>query len=538
MPPPNTPGEGVPAAGSSPPESTEQYQVQVEAGQEQEDGRSRVAPPAAASPIPSIPPTPAASPPQAELPPRVSPPPTPELQFASITTSLESTSPPRPSLSTDQSTRPNRPLFYDHQALEYEGPYDETLQCPICRTPFYLPLTTRTCGHTFCAGCLRRALELRPVCPIDRQPIDKDHDIYQTRVINDQLDRLRVKCPNKGCDHVCTRDRLPAHYSRQCPFSMVPCPDRECSHRIIRMNADPDKACLHRETSCQYCSATVMIADLDSHYDNHCAGHTTKCTQCDSVVVRHRMEGHIAAECPETEVHCRWHPYGCNVFGRRATMQGHQRAGCVYEAIAKLTQARLDDRAVIDELKGRVSTLSSRLNQQEQELRGRSRPSMGHSTGVPVSDFDVHTSTRAASMPYNSAAWGSAEDYMLAQFERIETNAENLRKMVLEINGHHNLRQLNDTMRLDGLISELQSKIGVLGMHTTWLMNVQRQSRGQQRAGGVAGGPPAPEMSTGNSGNAGARMSTEGERLPYMGIPPRRHSNERGEGRGENPPRL
>ncbi|KAK3683452.1 hypothetical protein B0T22DRAFT_443501 [Podospora appendiculata] len=491
MPPPNTPEEGVPAAGSSSPESTEQDQIQVEV-------EAALAHPSTSSP---------------GLSPRLSP-------------------------SSGWFSSRDNPRNFDYQALEYEGPYDETLQCPICRTPFYLPLTTKKCGHTFCAGCLGRALDLRPVCPIDRRAIDKDHDIYQTRVIRDQLDRLRVKCPNQGCDHVCTRDRLPVHYMRDCPFSLVPCPDPDCNHRIVRLNAGHDKGCLHRETSCQYCNANIMIADLDSHYDNQCAGNTANCTQCDSIIVRHRMEEHIVNECPESQMLCRWHSYGCHVFGKRAVVEGHQTAGCVYEAIGKLTQDRLEDRAVIDNLKGKVSALTARLHHQEQNRRARPRPSTGHNMGVPVPDFDLNNSPQATPMPYNSVAWGSAEDYMLAQFERIETNAENLRKMVLEINGHHNLRQLNDTMRLDGLISELQSKIGVLGMHTTWLMNVQRQSRGQQRAGGAAGGPPAPEMSAGNSGNAGARISTEGERLPYMGIPPRRHSNERGEGRGENPPRL
>lgn len=173
--------------------------------------------------------------------------------------------------------------------------------------------------------------------------------------------------------------------------------------------------------------------------------------------------------------------------------------------------------------------------------------------------------------------WESAEDYMLAQFEALEAKIEDLRKMMVELDGRHTMRLVNDTMRMNEQIAELGSKVGVLGMHTTWLMSMQRQSRGQQNGAGSTPGNARSNISgtgggggNGSGGNAGnsdesrgrtgtttaaggsgsSRTAThiqqgnmnggdgEGARGRYLNtseIPPVRRSSV---ARGENPPRL
>jgi len=429
-------------------------------------------------------------------------------------------------------------LPINYQDLHYEAEVDKSLECPICRTPFYLPLTTKPCGHTFCAACLGRALEIQPVCPIDRTPLDSSRDVCHTRVVLDQLDRLRVRCPNRGCDHVCARELLPVHYERYCDYTLVHCPDPECDLRVARVDARGDRGCLHSYTTCQYCEGEVMVAGLEEHYDADCGGHTAKCGRCNAIVVRHRMEKHTAKDCPRTVVSCKWRPFGCMEWAPREEVEKHEEGHCVYQAIGRLVRDRMEDRMVINELKERLSAMDERLRKSEKKEKHRSR-SGGHtnmgSTAPFVPDLDLNDSPRAAPS-YSAGTLESPEDYMLAQFERIETQMEDLRKMIMELDGHHSMRLLNDTMRLNEQIAELGSKVGVLGMHTTWLMNVQRQSRGQQRAG-ATGGPPGPGMSGGGHGGGGGRED-DGRRYYSgsndIGLALRRNSD----GRGENPPRL
>ncbi|KAA8629880.1 hypothetical protein SMACR_04078 [Sordaria macrospora] len=540
----------------------------------------------------------------------------------------------------------------DYQALDYAQQVDEALLCPICHTPFFMPMTTKTCGHTFCASCLDRALETQHACPIDRRPLDISRDISQTRtrVILDQLDRLKVKCPNTGCDHVCSRELLDGHVERYCEYTLVSCPDPDCDETIWRKDARPENGCLHHVTLCPYCEMALTFNDLERHYDQECKGQEAECPHCDAVVVRHRLAKHIATDCREVETHCKFQSAGCKQFARRKNIEEHQKDGCVYEAIAKLMQAREEDHKIINELKGRLDALDGRTRHLERY--GGGGGGNGSSSGVressaftrataapPVSGLTAHAlnnlnrmqpptsgytdlmeanqnitlddlfetfenennqhndsnysspreaaaamATDASPIPvaYNSVSgpWESAEDYMLAQFEAMEAKIEDLRKMMVELDGRHTMRLVNDTMRMNEQIAELGSKVGVLGMHTTWLMSMQRQSRGQQSGAGSTTGNARSNMSTtGGSGGGGGggsgstagnneegrgrttttttgasgssrtatqtsqqdnrnRADGEGARGRYLNtsdIPPVRRSSV---GRGENPPRL
>ena len=49
----------------------------------------------------------------------------------------------------------------------------EALDCALCFRLFHEPLAL-ACGHAFCRGCLRRALELTPACPLCRVPCYAD----------------------------------------------------------------------------------------------------------------------------------------------------------------------------------------------------------------------------------------------------------------------------------------------------------------------------------------------------------------------------
>ncbi|KAK4157666.1 hypothetical protein C8A00DRAFT_11476 [Chaetomidium leptoderma] len=391
----------------------------------------------------------------------------------------------------------------DYQSIEYIEPVDDTLLCPVCKTPFHSPITT-PCGHTFCAGCINRALETQPTCPIDRQPINKTRDYHRLPlIIKDQLDRLKVKCPNKGCDHVCPREHLEGHYERRCDFTLVRCPEPNCSRLIARRDATPAKGCLHRNVACEFCHKSMIFAELDAHYDHDCDGATTKCPGCETDVPRHRLGKHQSEDCAEGQTQCRWQAAGCVAVDKRWVIEAHQSSGCPFEVVGRLLEQRAEDRKIIDDLTRRLSSLEA-ARARRRDVRERRTTEMALINGAALPSLmspastDVPDLTLNDNMPIfpgataaDNGMWSSPENYMLAQFERFETQMEELRKQTRDMEARQSINTLQHTTLVNEQMGELASRVGVLNMHTTWLMNMQRQSHAQQRAGGSnAGGPP------------------------------------------------
>ncbi|KAK4242197.1 TNF receptor-associated factor 6 [Achaetomium macrosporum] len=436
-------------------------------------------------------------------------------------------------------------LELDYQSIEYIGPVDETLLCPICRTPFHSPITT-PCGHTFCAGCINRALELQSVCPIDRQPINKTRDYCRLPlIVKDQLDRLKVKCPNKGCDHECLREHLEGHYGRRCEFTPVRCPESSCTKYIARRDAKAENGCLHQEFTCRFCEKVLTWEECDDHYDYSCNGATARCEECGKQVMRHRLGKHLSQDCPEAEARCKWHAAGCKVADKRRVVQEHEHSGCTFEVISRLIDQRAEDREMINDLTGRLARLEA-ASSRRRRPRERREPHNESSliNGSPLNLLSTEATgasnlTRNDDMSPSSGfadddgAWASPEDYMLAQFERIEGQLEGIRKKMMEMDAHQSLGLLQTTARVNEQLAELGSKVGVLNMHTTWLMNMQRQSHTQQRTASTSTGPPSAGIS--HAGDTSTTRAVSSETGVRYQAGSRRSSSD---GRGEHPPRL
>jgi hypothetical protein len=412
-------------------------------------------------------------------------------------------------------------LEIDYQTLEYVDAVDDTLICPVCKTPFYSPITT-PCGHTFCAGCINRALETQGTCPIDRQPINKNRDYRRLPlIIKEQLDRLKVRCPNKGCHHVCSRENLEGHYERRCEFTPVACPEPLCGKLIARRDASPAKGCLHASIPCEFCHKPIAIAELSTHLDNDCDATEVECPDCKAKVVCHRLEKHKSKDCPEQQIRCTWHAAGCRQVAKRRVIQDHEATGCMFEAIARLLDQRAEDRMMINDLTSRLTSLEAARSRRRETRERRERRTEAALLNTTLPTLTNHASTEIPDLPPDApiptsslppphidpGAWGSPEDYMLAQFERLETQMEDLRKEMRDMDAHQSLSFLHHTTRIADQIAELTSKVGVLNMHTTWLMNMQRQSHAQQRAGGStpAGAPGSGLSSSHASDSSGAR---------------------------------
>ncbi|KAK3304116.1 uncharacterized protein B0T15DRAFT_230792 [Chaetomium strumarium] len=455
-------------------------------------------------------------------------------------------------------------LELDYLSIEYVGPVDETLLCPICRTPFHSPVMM-PCGHTFCVGCINQALEARSVCPLDRQPINKTRDYCRSPlIVKEQLDRLKVKCPNRRCDYECNREHLRGHYERRCEYTPVRCPIPDCTKYVARRDAKSENGCLHKEFPCQYCGEAVTSADCDDHYTDSCKGAIVSCDECGETVVRHRLGKHLAQDCPEGIARCKWHAAKwhrarCQVKGKRRDVREHER-GCAYEFINELKDLRdqrarreAEDRQMINDLAARLARVEAASRRKRRPRERRERHEQGNEPApmneTPLNPGNTETASRSIptrndetsllpDFPVDNGARASPEapspeDYMLAQFERIEGHLEDLRKQMMEMDAHQSLGLLRTTARFNEQFAELGSKVGVLNMHTTWLMNMQRQTHVQQRTGSTTAGPPTAGIShTDDTSTTGALSSGTGVR--YQAASRRSSSS----GRGEHPPRL
>ncbi|EAQ86821.1 hypothetical protein CHGG_08074 [Chaetomium globosum CBS 148.51] len=385
-------------------------------------------------------------------------------------------------------------------------------------TPFHSPITT-PCGHTFCAGCINRALETQPRCPIDRQPINKTCDYGRLPlIIKEQLDRLQVRCPNKGCDYQCPREHLEGHYERRCEYTQVRCPDSTCSRLTPRRDSAVENGCLHKDAICEFCHKTVAFVELSTHYNFDCEGAMAECPECKEQVVRHCLVKHRAQDCAEETTSCKWHTGGCKVVDKRRIVQDHEQSGCPSEAVGRLIQQQVEDRKIIDELVRRLNKFELAQGKNPERRftqRARVGSSMASSSRNPTS-ANVPDITLNNNMPPlfpdstdDGAVGGSPEDYLLAQFERLETEVELLRKQALEMDAHRSHIIHQQATHFNEHLAEIGNKVGVVNMHMSWLMSLQRQSHAQQRAGSTAGSANS-GMSHG-SATSGARPGSSGE---------------------------
>ena len=66
---------------------------------------------------------------------------------------------------------------------------EEELECPLCFSIMFEPVTTHSCGHSFCKSCLLRALDNKPECPMCRASLE---DLLESHeyAINISLSRV------------------------------------------------------------------------------------------------------------------------------------------------------------------------------------------------------------------------------------------------------------------------------------------------------------------------------------------------------------
>ncbi|EOO00004.1 putative ubiquitin fusion degradation protein [Phaeoacremonium minimum UCRPA7] len=452
----------------------------------------------------------------------------------------------------------------DWQALEYVGTVDENLLCPICKTPFLNPHTTKACGHTFCKDCLGHALELRSACPICRTNFSQRHtvEVPCPRIVHAQLDKLEVKCPNRLCKWKGIRSLVEHHIRQQCEYTLVACPDRECSKKIIRLDADKD--CMHYTGPCIYCKDIIEMAQLELHYETVCRGHTGKCEFCGNNVVRHKKEAH-EQDCQNREAACAFAPAGCTFKGKGIELPAHE-ANCGFGVFMRLEQRHKDEmdkakdrmeqqmeqvlqrkeqqikaqldhnitnmlRAVEDSV---VQHITERIEQRFPHLNLAAPVGAGRSTLPSGLDGPKDASSSQSAAEGHCQRCDARDEYMFSMFADVESRINNLAKAMQDQDARHSVMLFNEVLPLKESLTEARSQHGVVSMHVRWLMDIQRQKRAldRQTLNGVAAAAAAVASTLPSGSNNRPSDGMTGQASAEAPQPQRRMSDR------TNPPRL
>lgn len=111
------------------------------------------------------------------------------------------------------------------QALEVQfvEPCPDDLQCQICFSVAREAVVTDECGHLFCQICIATALEIKPQCPMDRNPLTWQQVRKDVRTQR-RIAALQCYCFHKGhgCTWVGEFGDLESH-TEKCEHSPVDC---------------------------------------------------------------------------------------------------------------------------------------------------------------------------------------------------------------------------------------------------------------------------------------------------------------------------
>lgn len=211
--------------------------------------------------------------------------------------------------------------------LKYVDHVSQSLKCGICLTPFYEPVTTVNCEHTFCRSCLEQHLvsstdEVFDQCPYCRADLDIECCSFcqnlqlddmsalghrpAPRIVREMVDELVIKCTEEICNWTGPRQSLTTHLET-CLFVLVPCVDPNCS-KLIRRTSQRDH-CLHYQVKCPACETAIEMAQRREHRSTTCSKRKVRCEKCIELVPYDQL-GHHKGLCSQADTVCRYRNAG------------------------------------------------------------------------------------------------------------------------------------------------------------------------------------------------------------------------------------
>ncbi|KAL8672646.1 MAG: hypothetical protein Q9168_002887 [Polycauliona sp. 1 TL-2023] len=418
--------------------------------------------------------------------------------------------PPRPTNETSALSLPTIVTTVDIKALEYAGPVDVNLLCPICQCPFFLPVRL-DCDHIFCSECLRQSIQAQEqrqsTCPTCRGPFDSTSPgafLPIPRIINQLIESLPVKCPSlhQGCLEGLSRGNFMDHVEKYCPYTDVRCASDTCGLLQYRKDFAQGR-CLHSHVVCQYCSQEFIERDLEDHRTNHCSFVTLICPHCDSSFLRHQFERHVPV-CHEAVSSCEAAPYGCDFKSKAQTMDHHLKT-CALAKLVPFLQAQNNriktQETALDLLKAKQYSLETVLSDVTKTLE------TCH-TRQPGNELDTLGPRTHTPEPCDATT-----HHLLCGHETLRRDVERMSMEMSNLDAQTRMMILNESLHTKDELSRANAAISSIRMQLNWLSNSENQR-----------GPPI--RFHGASASAGVTVAGTDSRRPQSLQTQRRLSDE------------
>ena len=397
----------------------------------------------------------------------------------------------------------------DLRALEYVGPYDHNLMCPICYCPF-VNAVRLPCEHVFCQRCVNDAMtisgnERRSVnCPSCRRMVRANELSLMPKILDRMLDDLMVRCPLKdeGCNEQVQRCAVQQHVDRKCDFSEVVCPADDCMLSILRKDAVKQR-CLHDMQECEDCNQFFMERDLEIHRAIHCEAGRTSCPDCETQVLLRDIEQHIE-NCPDAIFPCTAAEYGCDFIARRAALDQHSRT-CALAKLVPFLQKQNErlgaQEAALKSLRHRNSILETSFSSIQENLS-------------PSADT-VDTSSSSSVSASNSNLSDSTANHLLCLQESLREEVTRVSAALSELDARTTVSVMNESLRVKEELSHMSAAIVGLRLQLHRLLSTRPQTQ------------PKVAIATNQTGEALGSGATSSPRITsgVGGLPIRRLSD-------------
>ncbi|EPE25768.1 RING/U-box [Glarea lozoyensis ATCC 20868] len=364
----------------------------------------------------------------------------------------------------------------DLRAITYGGTVDENLVCPICRCPFVDPVLT-DCDHVFCRACIDDALSHGELCPVDRLPLSQATIARAPKMVFNQLDALKAKCP--CCGNIFARAILENHLEKYCLEAMVRCPgslsEQGCTQVVKRRLST--QQCLHYPAQCPDCYETLEQIEMESHRQTLCRDRTKLCDYCEVEILRCEEIEH-KAECPDVLQICKWAQYGCQHESKRRDLYLHA-DDCHFKSIGPMAEML---KVEISSLRDDVRNLTETNQLQERRIKFLESGQRASDRPMDLMDLSLASMPEAAS----TDSLDSGHDYLLSLLETQQSRLSHLSAELSDFQGKNTMMLFNETLPIKNELAELRSTQQVTCMHVRWLMRFRMQEN--QRRFGVSPG--------------------------------------------------
>ncbi|KAH8684662.1 hypothetical protein BGZ60DRAFT_398044 [Tricladium varicosporioides] len=370
----------------------------------------------------------------------------------------------------------------DLRGITYDGTVDENLMCPICRCPLINPVLT-DCDHIFCRECIDDSLSHSKLCPIDRLPLSQDDLFRAPKMVFNQLDSLKAKCPCCGISFA--RSMLENHMEKYCPESLVRCPssqsEKGCTEFVKRRVSS--QGCLHYQSHCPDCSEAILQIQMEDHRDKYCVERLGACEHCNTIILKQRREEHERS-CIEIVEQCKWARYGCPHEGKRKGLDSHLE-DCTFKVFGPMAEMLKKE---ISDLRTEQRSLAEANHLQERRIKFLESGQRASDRPLEFMDLSLGNLPDTAS----SETLDSGHEYLLALLEAQQSRLSTLSAELSDLQAKNTMMLFNETLPIKNELAELRSTQQVTCMHVRWLMRFRMQENQRRFGGGPSLGPPPP----------------------------------------------